>query len=751
MIIDREIKQYIVFSEDTIVHALEKIGRNKLRVIFAVNESGVLEGLMTDGDFRRWLLQQTSIDLHQSVSVALNEDFYFCNEKESVETIHAMFSDRIEHIALLDDHKRLVAIATNKRSKIIINDCEISEESPCFVIAEIGNNHNGSLDLAKKLIDKAIWAGVDCVKFQMRSKESLYRQSANEKLSEDLGTEYIQDLLAKFQLRNEDMFRAFDYCRSKGVIPLCTPWDLESLEELKKYDMPAYKLASADLTNHELLEVAANTNRPLLCSVGMSTDQEIISAVKLLQKQGSLFVLLQCNSTYPPPIKDINLNYLERLKKIGNCLVGYSGHERGINIPIAAVGLGAKVIEKHLTLDRTMEGNDHKISLLPEEFKKMVQGIHEVTEALGKGGPRHISQGELINRENLSKSLVINRDLKKGERIEPNYIEIRSPGQGLPPYRKHELIGKIAKRGFIAGDFFYLSDIKDENIEPKNYSFNRPWGMPVRFHDALTIYDLSNMDLFEFHLSYKDLELSIHKFFKNTLPIDFVVHCPEMFSGDHIIDFCDSSEKYRTRSIDEMQKVIDLTRELKTYFPKTKKPLIVTNIGGFSMNGHKAVSDRIHLYDMLSDSLSKLDTTGVELIPQTMPPFPWHFGGQRFHNLFVDPYEIVSFCKQNSRRVCLDISHSKLACNYYNWSFTEFIKIVGPYAAHLHIADAEGVDGEGLQIGEGQIDFIALGDNLNSNIPKVSFIPEIWQGHKNNGEGFFKALSLIELTPLKSD
>jgi N-acetylneuraminate synthase len=146
----------------------------------------------------------------------------------------------------------------------------------------------------------------------------------------------------------------------------------------------------------------------------------------------------------------------------------------------------------------------------------------------------------------------------------------------------------------------------------------------------------------------------------------------------------------------------------------------------------------------LYESLSQLDTDGVEIIPQTMPPFPWHFGGQRNHNLFVDPQDIADFCRQHNYRVCLDISHSKLACTHNKISFKEFLKQVGPYTAHLHIADAKDVDGEGLQIGEGEIDFPALAENLERYAPHASFIPEIWQGHKNDGEGFWIALEKLE-------
>lgn len=146
----------------------------------------------------------------------------------------------------------------------------------------------------------------------------------------------------------------------------------------------------------------------------------------------------------------------------------------------------------------------------------------------------------------------------------------------------------------------------------------------------------------------------------------------------------------------------------------------------------------------MAQSLSELDSEGVEIIPQTMPPFPWLFGGQRYHNLFLSAEEIVEFCERYSVRICLDVSHSKLACNHYHWSFSKFVEQVSPFAAHLHIVDAKGVDGEGLQVGEGEIDFHMLAKILKEKSPKASFIPEIWQGHKNNGEGFLISLTRLE-------
>ncbi|MGK5091861.1 N-acetylneuraminate synthase family protein [Deltaproteobacteria bacterium TL4] len=747
MIIDKNLSKFIIYYEESILNALIKIENNEEQCIFAVTQSGELEGVLTDGDFRRWLINPriANHSLEQSVRCLVNKNFQFARDKDNPDKIRAIFSERISLVPILNEHQRLVAIAKKRTKRLEIDSFRLDDASPTFIVAEIGNNHNGDFELAKKLVEKAKESGAHCAKFQMRNLKSLYKNEGETKdIQEDLGSQYTLDLLTRFQLPNDQLFQLFDYCRQLALIPLCTPWDMESFLQLENYGMPAYKVASADFTNHELLEGLARSGKPLICSTGMTTENEIVDSVKLLRNLGAQYVLLHCNSTYPAPFKDIQLQYMNRLKVLGDCFVGYSGHERGINVVLAAVGLGAKVIEKHFTLDKTMEGNDHRVSLLPEEFKQMVEGIREIESAMGQAQIKTISQGELINRETLGKSLVINCELKEGQVILESMIHIKSPGKGLPPYLKKDLIGKIAKRNFKAGDFFYRTDLENTEVSHRNFQFSRPWGLPVRYHDMDQIQSMTNVSLLEFHLSYSDLEEELLSHFSTAFDLDFVVHSPELFAGDHTLNLCTFDNDYRQRSVHELQRVIDITKAIKPFFKRATRPLIIVNVGGFTEDEALPPSERKPYYDQLSRSLSELKTEGVELIPQTMPPFPWLFGGQRFHNLFMDPDEIARFCKKHHSRICLDISHSKLACSYFKWSFDEFVEKVGPHTAHLHIVDAKGVDGEGLQIGEGEIDFYSLSKTLKKTTPESSFIPEIWQGHKNNGEGFWIALDRLE-------
>lgn len=612
-----------------------------------------------------------------------------------------------------------------------------------FIIAEVGNNHNGDFERAKHMIDKSVEMGADCVKFQMRQMKEVYRSKSLNKSGEDLGTEYIIDLLNKFELTIDQQRKLFEYSKAKGILYLCTPWDTTSVDILDSFGVEAYKVASADLTNLPLLDKLASTGKPLILSTGMSTTDEVKNTVTFLNKRNVNFVLLHCNSTYPAPLHDINLKWIRGLSEI-HPLVGYSGHERGIAVSMAAVALGATVIERHFTLDRLMEGPDHAASLEFSEFSEMIKGIRDIEMALGTGLERKLSQGEMINRENLGKSLVAAVDLPKGIIIKPEHVRVLSPGQGLSPNNYERLIGIELKRDMQAEDYFFASDINDVRLKPRAYQFKHRWGIPVRYHDFQKYHSLVQPDLWEFHLSYSDMDLNPADYLSGTYDCGFVVHAPELFKDSHLMDLATPDEEYRRYSIEQTQRVINITRALKQYFPSEKRPQIVANIGGFSMDAPFKTDKLPEYYDRFFKSLSELDTEGVEIIPQTMAPFPWHFGGQRYQNIFVQVDEIVKYCREKGIRMCYDVSHSMLTCNHFKLDFYEFSEKIAPYVAHLHMGDAKGLNGEGLQVGEGDIDFDRLGKILNDKCPDASFIPEIWQGHKNDGEGFWYALEKLE-------
>ena len=741
------IEPFIVNINCELDHALTKIDQNKCGVIFVVDDESRFIGAITDGDIRRHMINNKKFQMDTMIRKIINPNAKRVYYEEVEKITKDDFSEGRHHIPVVDKNERILFLITNHDVSITIGGVEISQKSPPFIIAEIGNNHQGCLNTAKVLIEAAKDADVDCVKFQMRNMKELYGEAQNEKKdAEDLGSQYTLDLLAKFQLSENELFEAFDYTKQLGLIPLCTPWDLTSLSKLENYGMSAYKVASADLTNDQLLIALAQTGKSVLCSTGMSTEMEIKNAAELLNQHAAHYMFLHCNSTYPTPYKDVNLQYLHKLKKLSGNFVGYSGHERGMHIPLGAVAMGAKVIEKHITLDTSQEGADHKVSLLPKQFKQMVKQIHELNEAFGENDyRRELTQGELINRQTLAKSIFSNCDISEGELIRREMLIIRGPGIGLQPNRLEELIGKTCNRNIKNGTPFYTTDLVGNVNKKRKYNFGRDFGVPVRYHDFKKISIGTNLDFVEFHLSYNDLDVNLVDYLEVQNDLQFSVHCPELFNGDHLLDLSAREKSYRKISIDNFKKVIETSLNLKKFFPKTDRPILVVNAGGWNVNGFENQIQKQERYEILQKSLNETDLSSIQLAIQTMPPFPWHFGGQSYHNLFVDADEIHEFCSQNKNvSICLDTSHSMMACKYFGWDFFDFTKKIARYVNYLHLADSKGVDGEGIDFGEGDIDWMEFIKFANVNLPNIPFIPEIWQGHINNGAGFWKALNHLD-------
>lgn len=742
MRIDRQIGKYTVASKESVINALQKMCQTGSRMMLLTSDEGVLEGVFTDGDLRQWLARQKDADLNRPVSEAANRRFTAAGEQETRENIATLFAETIRFVPLIDARGRVVAIATNEEEYLQIGHFAIDTHSPVFVIAEIGNNHNGSVELAKKLVDVAIEAGADCVKFQLRNREALYRTRGDGSVAEDLGVEYIQDLLNKVDLTVAQHREIREYCRQRGATYLCTPWDEPSVDALASFDVPALKIASADLCNPHLIRKAASLGKPLIVSTGMSFEHEIIRTIALLQDLKTPFALLHCNSTYPAPDTDIQLRYLNRLAQLHD-VVGYSGHERGTAVTIAAVALGAKIIERHITLDRNMEGPDHLASLEPDEFRAMVDGIRQVEKALPWAGPaRHVSQGELLNRENLAKSVIAARDIEPGEVFSEVSFRVASPGQGLPPYRLNELIGRKAGRALRRGDFLFESDLKDGAAIERSYRFPNKWGVPVRYHDFKQYHAWIKPDLFEFHLSYRDLGVDPRPYLANTQCTRLVVHAPELFENSELLDLTADDEAYRQRSIENLRRVVQATQTLAEFFPKADARLIVANVGGFSADAPFPLAKRQQLYERFRTSCAQINFGNTELIPQNMAPFPWHFGGQRHQNIFMMPDELAAKASELNLRLCLDLSHLQMTCTHFGIKFQDALALLLPHSAHLHVADAKGTNGEGVLMGTGDVDWPATWRQI-TGATHASFIPEVWQGHKDHGAGFWSALEFL--------
>ncbi|MEW6094928.1 MAG: N-acetylneuraminate synthase [bacterium] len=330
-----------------------------------------------------------------------------------------------------------------------INNRVVGEkESPCFIIAEIGCNHNQDINLAKRLIDTAVECGVDAVKFQ---------KFVTSKLVSTHQTQY--NLLKKLELSDDAFLELFPYTIKKGIIFLATPYDEESVEFLDKLGVPAYKVASGDITNIPLLNKIALKNLPVILSTGMSNLDEIKEAIDTIKDVGNeQIILMHCVSTYPTKIKDCNLKAINTLKQRFQLPVGFSDHSLGITMSIAAVALGSCVIERHFTLDRNLPGPDHFMSLTPNELKELVKGIREVEEGLGSGlkVPLECEQETI---KTTRKSIVAIKDIPQGTTITKDMVTIKRPGIGIAPKFINKVVGKKVKRDILEDSIINWEDI----------------------------------------------------------------------------------------------------------------------------------------------------------------------------------------------------------------------------------------------------------------------------------------------------
>ena len=328
-----------------------------------------------------------------------------------------------------------------------------------FVIAEAGVNHNGDINIAKKLVDVAVEAKVDAVKFQTFRAESLVcknAQKAEYQMETTDKKETQFDMLKKLELTLDMHKELIEYCKQKKVTFLSTPFDLESIDLLEQLGMEVYKIPSGEITNLPYLRKIGKLGKKVILSTGMSTIQEVQDAVKVLKDSGSEDIsVLHCNTQYPTPMEDVNLNVMQTMREALKVPVGYSDHTQGIEVPIAATALGATVIEKHFTLDRNMEGPDHKASLEPEELKQMVQAIRNVEKALGKK-EKIPTASEKDNIPIVRKSIVAKIPIKKGENFCESNITTKRPGTGLSPMLWDKVIGQKANRDFQADEMIEL-------------------------------------------------------------------------------------------------------------------------------------------------------------------------------------------------------------------------------------------------------------------------------------------------------
>lgn len=350
---------------------------------------------------------------------------------------------------------------------IQIGSRRVGDGQPCFVIAEGGVNHNGSPELADQLVRIAADARADAVKFQKRSIPDILTQEALDApyvKPTSLGATYGEHR-RKLELSESTWRSLQSLAGSLGLAFIGSAWDRRSADFLEELDTPAFKVASADLTNLHLLEHIARKGRPMIVSTGMSSLEEVDEAVNCVLRHTDKLVLLQCTSTYPAEFEDINLRVMDTYRQRYGVLVGYSGHERGIAVAAAAAAIGACVIEKHFTIDRTLPGPDHAASLEPVGLAKLVRDIRHIEAALGDGQKRVLPAEEPV-RTRLAKSLVAACDIPAGAVIEPHMLTVKGPGHGIPANNLAGIVGRVAGID-VRADTLLPADALEWDLAPR--------------------------------------------------------------------------------------------------------------------------------------------------------------------------------------------------------------------------------------------------------------------------------------------
>lgn len=333
--------------------------------------------------------------------------------------------------------------------ELIIGKRRVGGEQPCFVIAEIGSNHNQNLDTARRLIDEAAAAGVDAVKFQTFRADSHYSRKTP-------GFSYLQGADTHALIKSLELDRNWhaplkEHAESRGVEFLSSPCDAEAIAELTALGMSAYKVASFDLPDTELIELIARSGKPVILSTGMANRTDIQLGVEACRHVGnSQLILLQCTSLYPAPAELSNLRAMATMRAEFDCIVGYSDHTMGDHVPLAAVALGASVLEKHFTLDRGLPGPDHPFAMEPAELRSMMQRLRDVEASLGDGAKAGPRPAELEMYEKGRRSIHARTNIRSGVVITADMLAVKRPGLGIPPSLKSQIVGRVARQDIEA-------------------------------------------------------------------------------------------------------------------------------------------------------------------------------------------------------------------------------------------------------------------------------------------------------------
>lgn len=596
-----------------------------------------------------------------------------------------------------------------------------------LTIAEIGINHDGEYLVAKKLIEEAKWAGATAVKFQYRNLDNVYYGDLKE-----IGDEIVQAEVRRNFLEPKVISELATYAKSINLLVGISFFVVEDLLDFKldlnKFDF--FKIPSAEMMNFELIDCLLRYDVEVLVSTGAHTESQIS---KMLNRYiGQPIIPMHCVSNYPTMSFNSKIGYIKQLLNNWNGFVGYSSHDEDWKVAIVALSFGARVVERHLTLSKDSVGLDHSTSSTKVELMTFIEFARDFAKIASGDGPRYPNQGELINLQNLGRSFFAKSSIQAGSIIRKSDFVYRAPRTGISYDEFQEIQGKPLIRNIEAGEsltdshVFPIVQLSDSAIETAN---DLKIALPTRLHDFEEIHKKFNLRYYELHLSYEEVSrLTNFDFIPSLLGLS--VHLPDYISPNQLIDPFSENNEIRAESLSIITKLKEVvTRE------QLVRGIQIPIIGSFSVGTHKQsfYSDHFDLQDKLHDQ-------GVDLLFQWLPPFAWYFGGASRIHAFNDPAAAL-LLTENKIGICLDLSHFKLGVEYWGSPLHDQFDKVAGMAKHFHISDAAGLDGEGIQFGQGSGNIrIYLDEIMQKDVMKVI---EVWQGHLNNYAGFTEAINYI--------
>jgi N-acetylneuraminate synthase len=594
-------------------------------------------------------------------------------------------------------------------------------------IAEIGINHDGDFLVAKQLILDAKWSGATAIKFQYRNLDNVYLGDLKE-----IGDEIVSSEIRRNYLGPDLILDLTDFAKSLDLLVGISFFVVEDVAdfdlELKRFDF--FKVPSAEMLNFDLIDELLLQNVEVLISTGAHDEAQI---VKMLNRYKSKSIIpMHCVSNYPTMSFNSKIGYVRHLSRIWGGPVGYSSHDEDWKIAIVALSFGARLVERHLTLAKDSVGLDHSTSSTKEEFREFADFAKDFSKVTLGDGPRYPNQGELINLQNLGRSFFAKGRIAAGTKIAESDFFYRAPRTGIAVDVFRDLEGKTLLKELAPGNVLTHSHVSPTvKLETKSVetAVDLEIALPVRLHDFQEIHDKFKLAHYELHLSYEEVARLVDFSFIPKLK-GLSVHLPDYVSPNQLIDPFSEDLEIRAKSgaiISKLSEVIQKEQE--------KRGIRIPLVGSFSVGAQKDVFYENHFG--LQDSLRG---SGIELLFQWLPPFAWYFGGATKLYAFNEP-STVAVLAENTREICLDISHFKLGVEYWGAPLHDLFDRLLDISTHFHISDAAGFDGEGLPFGEGSGD---IGIYLDKIMEKTGTkVIEVWQGHLNDYAGFIDAINYI--------